>query len=338
MSRGQENQVFNTSSDQNKTAATNAQTSYNAAQTDIGNYQDQLSKFASANPYGQGGEYQTATNQATSNTADAASQAAAQQMQSQAVRTGQNAAGGIAAGLQANQTNTRNLMEQQAKNNASRISSGADYGKSVLSASEVPATLEAGLTGQQLNAQSSTLSDEEKAAQTPSVMDELTRGLISAGSSFAAAYCPAKGSLYLMHDGSEKPVEHLKAGELLMGIDGEADEIDFIESVWTLVVKVTTENGLVARNSRSHTYARPMGGFVVASRALGVMILTATGPSKVVSVEPDGADDVFNVVSKRSHTYCVDGMWALGNGDDEYPNSTERLSRMAEMEAHNGVR
>ena len=73
---------------------------------------------------------------------------------------------------------------------------------------------------------------------------------------------------------------------------------------------------------------------MVASRALGATILTADGPSKVVSVTPDGADDVFNVVTKRSHTYRADGIWALGNGDDEHPNSTERLSLMAEMEAH----
>jgi hypothetical protein len=188
MSRGQENQVFNTATAQNATAAQNAQNSYNSAQTDIGNYQNQLSQYAAANPYGAGGALQTAQNQATANTADAASQAAGQQLQSQAVRTGQNAAGGIAASQATQQQNTRDLMAEQAKNNASRISQGADYGKSVLSASEVPATLEAGLTGQQLTAQNSAESDAQKAAETPSFGDELGNSLLSLGSSFASGY------------------------------------------------------------------------------------------------------------------------------------------------------
>ena len=62
MSRGQENQVVNEAQSQNATNAANAQTSYNAAQADVGNYQGQLAKFAAANPYGEGGAYQTDQN------------------------------------------------------------------------------------------------------------------------------------------------------------------------------------------------------------------------------------------------------------------------------------
>jgi hypothetical protein len=200
MSRGQENQVFNTSTSQNATAANNAQQSYNSAQGDISNYENQLSQFAAANPYGQGGQLQTAQNQATANTADAASQAANQQMQSQAVRTGQNASGGIAAGQAANEANTRNLMQQQAQNNASRISSGADYNKSVLSASEEPAKMESTLNSQELGAQTGSLNTAQGAAQTPDFEDELTSGLMSAGTAFAggagAKFCWIAAELF----------------------------------------------------------------------------------------------------------------------------------------------
>lgn len=156
MSRAQEGQVATTAGNQNQqfnqnaqSAFTGANNSINEQQGDIGDYQAQLSQFAAANPYGQGGAFQTAENQSTANTADAASQAEAQQEQGAAVRGGLNATAGVAAGDAAEQANTRNLMATQAKNNASRISSGAGYNQQVLSASQVPATLQGAVTGEQ---------------------------------------------------------------------------------------------------------------------------------------------------------------------------------------------
>lgn len=173
---------------QNATAAQNAQQSFNSAQGDIGNYEQQLAQFAAANPYGQGGQYQTAQNQVLSNTADAAGQAAGQALQSQAVRTGQNAGGVIAATEAMQQANERNLAGQEAKANADRIDSGAQYGQDILKASEVPAQLQSNLTGQQLNAQDQTLNTQERAAEQPSFMEELGQGLVGAGEGFASGF------------------------------------------------------------------------------------------------------------------------------------------------------
>lgn len=188
MSRGQENQVFDTSQEQNETAAKNAQTSFNNAQTDVGNYEDQLSKFAAGNPYVKGGELETDQNKVLSNTADAGARAAGQALQSAAVRTGQNAGGAIAATEAMQQENERNLAEQEAKANQQRIGAEAGYNKDVLGATEIPATLEAGLTGQQLGAQSNALSDQEKAASTPSTADAVFGDILQAGSSAAKAF------------------------------------------------------------------------------------------------------------------------------------------------------
>lgn len=188
MSRGQENQVVQQAQQQNATAAQNAQQSFNSAQGDIDNYQQQLAQFAAANPYGQGGQYQSTQNQVLSNTADAAARAAGQALQSQAVRTGQNAGGAIAATEAMQQANERSLAGQEAKANADRINSGAAYGQDILKASEVPAQLQTNLTGQQLNAQDQTLSTQERAAEQPSFMDELGQGLIGAGEGFAAGF------------------------------------------------------------------------------------------------------------------------------------------------------
>lgn len=179
MSRGQENQVFNTSEQQNQQYNQNAQQSYTQAQGDVANYQDQLSKFAAANPYGQGGEFQTSQNQVLANTSDAAAQAAAQQMQGQAVRTGQNSGSAIAATQATEGANERNLSSQEAAQNAARIQNQAGYNQQTLSATGLPASLETSLSGQQATAGNAALEDEQKAGAQPSFMDTL-------GSSFAS--------------------------------------------------------------------------------------------------------------------------------------------------------
>jgi hypothetical protein len=61
----------------------------------------------------------------------------------------------------------------------------------------------------------------------------------------------------------------------------------------------------------------PKGGFTVAARSLGKTILTADGPSQVISVEPAGKAFVFNIITDGSHSYRADGIWALGVGDAE---------------------
>jgi hypothetical protein len=193
MSRGQENQVFNQAQGQNATAAKNAQTSYNTAQSDIGNYQDQLAKFAAGNPYGEGGQYQTAQNEVLSNTADAMGRSAGEALQGAAVRGGMNAGAGIAATEAMQQNNERNLAAQEAKANEQRIGAGAQYGADVMKASAVPAQIETSLTGQQLNAQDNTLGTQERAAQTPSLMDELGNGIVNAGQTFAKSFAAAHG-------------------------------------------------------------------------------------------------------------------------------------------------
>lgn len=201
MSRAQESDVVDTSSGQNKQFNANAQDAFTGAdssitaqQNDIGAYQDQLSKFAASNPYGSGGAYQTDVNKATANTADAASQSARQAAQSQAVRTGLNAAGGVASGEATDQANARSLMATQAKANADRISQGANYGSKVLSATEVPATLQGAVTGEQGNlarteadAGNQVLGIDEKASEQPDFMDVL-------GENFGAALGKGAGT------------------------------------------------------------------------------------------------------------------------------------------------
>jgi hypothetical protein len=354
MSRAQEQQVADTAQGQNKTFNTNAQDAFTGAnnsitaqQGDVNQYSNQLSQFAAANPYGAGGAFQTATNTATAGAADAGSQAAAQAAQAAAVRTGQNASGGVAAGVAADQSNTRNLMTEQAKANADRITQGAGYGAKVLQASEVPATLQGAITGEQgklataeADAGNQSLGIDQRASDTPSELELLQQGVMKAGEAFAggagAAMCPARGSLYLMADGTEKAVESLEVGEYIAGIDGDSVLIEEIQSAESPVLRIETDDGHVLTCSRVHAFAQPVGGFVVAMHSMGKMVLTSSR-SKIVSVDPAGSAKVFNIITDGSHTYRANGMWSLGVGEAERQVSMDRWNSIGEkMEAAHG--
>jgi hypothetical protein len=143
-------------------------------------------------------------------------------------------------------------------------------------------------------------------------------GVVEAGAGVAsAALCPAEGSPYLMADGTEKPVEALEIGDLIAGIEGEPQTIEEIQSQYTNIIEVTTENGFVTRNSPVHAFALPKGGFAVSIRSLGKTILTQTGPSKVTKIVPAGQAWVFNIITNGSHTYRASGVWSLGVGEAE---------------------
>lgn len=172
MSRSQQSQTFDTAKGQNQGYYGNSQNSYSQAQTDMGDFEKQLGDYAAKNPYKQGGEFQTSTNQILANTADAGARSAGNMLQSQALRTGQNSAGAIAATEEMEQQGTRDLSGQEASANQKRIAGEADYNKGVLDASLQPAEFEAKLAGQQGQLGEGTLGVQQKAGETPSWMDE----------------------------------------------------------------------------------------------------------------------------------------------------------------------
>ena len=155
----------------------------------------------------------------------------------------------------------------------------------------------------------------------PNEWNSLLNATVSAAGQAASGYlagqCPAEGSLILMADGSEKPIETLRAGDRIQGIGGDVCVVEDVPSCCGEVILVTAENGLSALNSPSHAYALPKGGFTVAAKSLGQIIVTAEGPSRVISVEKAGKARVFNILTDGCHTYCADGVWALGVGDAE---------------------
>ena len=188
MSRGQQNQVFNQTSGESAGAFGDSENSLKLAQGDVGSYQDQLSKYAQANPYGVGGQFQNAQNQVLANTADASAQAAGAKLQEQAERTGSNPAGAIGATEAMQQGNDRALAGQEAAANTERIGAGAQYGKSVLQGYEAVPGMEEGIAKGYSGLYGTALGEEESAAKQPSFGDELGNDLISGASQIGSAW------------------------------------------------------------------------------------------------------------------------------------------------------
>jgi len=91
MSRGQSTQAFDTASNENATDFGNAQSAFGSTEDAIGNYNNQLAKFVSGNPYTPGGEYDQTINTGLANVSDAGANSLAGALQAQARRTGQTA-------------------------------------------------------------------------------------------------------------------------------------------------------------------------------------------------------------------------------------------------------
>jgi hypothetical protein len=193
MSRGQQSQVFSTGQGENKTYNSDANTSFADAQSDIGDYADSVAAYKAANPYVPGGQAETAENQQIADTADAGAQRAGEALQSQAVRTGQNASGDIAATKSIEEANDRSLMGEEAGATESRLAAGSSYGQSVVGDTGQTAGMEDKVAGQEGDLAQGALGEEEKAAQTPSFMDELGQGIIQAGDSFAGGFGQSAG-------------------------------------------------------------------------------------------------------------------------------------------------
>ena len=170
MSRGQSSQAFNSASNENATDFGNAQSAFSSTDNAIGNYNNQLAKYVSGNPYTNGGEYDQTINTGLANVSDAGANSLRGALQSQALRTGQNSAANAATAAAAAQQNTRSLSSDLAQAQQNRIAAEAGYNQAALGASAEPIGANQSLYGTSSNAADSVLGDETQAARTPSFL------------------------------------------------------------------------------------------------------------------------------------------------------------------------
>ena len=171
MSRGQQAGVLSTAEKNSGTDTANAATSYGDTQDAIGNYNNQLAKFVSGNPYTKGGEYDQTINAGLANTSDAGSNSLKGALQSQSMRTGQNSAADAATAATVANQNTRNLSSDMASAQQQRIQGEAGYNQTALGAASTPINAESNLYGTALSGGNSALNTGASAATTPSFWD-----------------------------------------------------------------------------------------------------------------------------------------------------------------------
>jgi len=160
----------------------------------------------------------------------------------------------------------------------------------------------------------------------PSLLPTLVGGGLQAGGQIgAAAACPCEGAMILQMDGTEKPIQACKKGDLWQGIDGESCELlEDPAPVGKESVSVTADK-FTTRVSDSHTLILASGGYVYAHAAQGKQVTCGRGspmdqlsrsllPDEylhVATVEPIGIQIVYMVNIGGSHSYRVDGFWSL---------------------------
>ncbi len=127
--------------------------------------------------------------------------------------------------------------------------------------------------------------------------------------------CFAKGTAVLMADGSEKPIEQLQLGDMVMGFN-EGDDPEPCEvigrfahrskPVWRL-----NGNTMVTPGHRFFAMIGTNGyGFwPLEEIPLGARIMAGDGSSVVVETIEDAGEqrDVFNITVQRMHTYIANG-------------------------------
>jgi hypothetical protein len=275
------------------------------------------SRLAAGNPF-EAKDYLTKQNLETSGAMNAANAAEKQAEGATVARTGTNSAALANTVASSARQGQRDLTAYNAARDTANeqewLKQQDQLMKDQLAGAQSEADVyKTGIGGQSSDLSSMTSADNAAQAAEFGLIDSA----VGAGGAVGAAFCPARGSRYLMADGTECAVEDLRCGDTLQGIDGKPQVVEEIQSANSPVIRTATEGGKSARTSPTHAWALPFGGFAVAARANGVSIRVLNEIERIVSVEPAGADLVFNVITDGSHTYRVNGMWYLGVGDAE---------------------
>lgn len=128
----------------------------------------------------------------------------------------------------------------------------------------------------------------------------------------AGMFCPARGSLILMANGTWCPIEQLHKGDLVAGIDGEPDALkeDPLMTIQKVVeVKTATRE---AKVSAPHTFVRSKGGYSFALMSLGQDLDMWGSNERVLDVhELQELTPCYALLLERSHGYNVQGFWSL---------------------------
>lgn len=302
------------------TDAGNASTAFGSAQGDLAGYMSNVnSALAKGNPF-EAKDYLTQQNLQTSGSMNSQNDTAQQQEQATVARTGTNSAALPAEIAEQRRAGQRDLTDYTAGRDTANETTWLGQQDKLFNDQARGASEEAGLYGTALGGQDSKLSTAQTGMDAQEAADDgmIDAGIQAAGSVAGGfAGCPARGSIYQMANGTRQPVESLKIGDRIQGIDGKPQTIFLILTNTQPVMRVVTRDGFITRNSYSHAFASPVGGFVESCDSVGSTVISAIGPTEVISAELDGTDETFNVITNGNHTYQADGVWSVGATEAE---------------------
>lgn len=148
-----------------------------------------------------------------------------------------------------------------------------------------------------------------------SVWSSVIGGLSGVGGAAIGAWCPAYGGMILVAKDKRIPVQALRKGMLVLGIDGKLDEL--IETPMPKVQPCVKISAALysTQVSEGHTFERVSGGYTIAKDALDDMVWLGDDHEcalPVTRVEPLTEKLLcYPIKLKRSHGYNVDGFWSL---------------------------
>ena len=166
-----------------------------------------------------------------------------------------------------------------------------------------------GFGGQGVSALGSGVTAANNADQASTALwGSLIGGLAGLGGDAMKSFCVAAGTLVRNSSGEDIRVEHIKPGNILLGVDAPNTVLSN-EQHEQACVEVITEGGRLVC-SLAHTLLRPKGGYVRAVDAPGTVVKTEDGESEVLSVSPVGMREVHMLALDGSHTFLSGNLWS----------------------------
>jgi hypothetical protein len=316
MGRTESKQVVNQGTEQSAADQKRAGQSYQATNKTLQDYSKNLDSFMrfGRQTYGADGEYMRDQNTLATGAAAAGANKVAGTIAQNAMRTGANTAGYASTVAEAQREGSRDLTQQLATADASRLQQLTAVNQYGVQASALPATVQASLYGTGTSGSASQLSTAGDAAKTPGFWDTFAPALAGAAGTAAAGFCPAEGSLIHMADGTRKPVEELKKGEWVSSPGTLSPPNPVLETPQAVEVEcweMTTLSGLKHCGSETHTIALATGGYAYMPELKGKTAVNEFTGDMVTDVRPIGKRKAYPIKLGGNHAYLADGIWIL---------------------------
>lgn len=263
--------------------------------------------------YGENGDYMRDQNTLANTTAAAGTTSLKGNLALNAMRTGENTSGYADTAAESQRSSSRDLTTQLAGADSDRLSKLTAIEAEGLDESKFPATVQAGLYGSALGGTTGNLSASASAAQTPGFWDVFAPALASGAGAAAAGICPCEGSMIRMSDGTEKPVEQLRAGDYVWtGMMSPPNQIlttptPIQAESWV----IETEAGRKHKGSTTHTLGLATGGYGYMPELRGKVVIGDLGSDMVKEALPIGKATVYPLQVGGCHSYFADGLYCL---------------------------